>query len=532
MGFTGMMTGCSSTPAGSRTTGQDAGIRQAPEPSPAPPSVAQKAEPLRTPAATSAASPGPAAVRQDSRYLAEKKRQEALRLQYNRSWVQEREQAQEQARQQQVHQARTKKAAEQAQQAAEQARREQEQRQQQLVHQQAQQELARQRQAYHDRYQQQQADVQARQQQAQAAAAQAQRVRQQQQATAQARQQQVQQTARNNHVGYGGHGSGNYYADRISGDFAGNSALNAFVEKMVRKDGFDRGYLYGVFSRVRNRDEVARLWAGNNGGATTPGGWYNYRAKFVTPDNIKKGTQFWLQHAAQLQRASQRYGVDPEYIIGIMGVETRWGRIFGKHRVIDALTTSAIVNKRRSSFFFDELENYLLMTRSERMDPLEPKGSYAGAMGYGQFMPSSFRSFAVDFDGDGIRDLWNPDDAIGSIANYFAKHGWRNGQSVAVPAQVSSQAYASMADGYKVLYSPSKLEKNGIQPASGQWSNTPRTHLLALTTVPGGVKEPWIGYHNFYVITRYNHSNYYAMAVHQLAQSVKQQVSGYTYASR
>ncbi|HPE59184.1 MAG TPA: lytic murein transglycosylase B [Thiolinea sp.] len=536
MSFTGMMTGCSSTPASNRTASQDASLRQAPEPAPVP--VVRKAEPLQVATGKSSANPVP--TRQDSRYLAEKSRQENLRLQYNRSWVQEREQAQEQARQQQTLQAQARKdaeqarqAAEQARQAAEQARQQQEQQKQQLVRQREQQELARQRQAYHDRYQQQQA-AQARQQQTRQQ--QATQTRQQQQTAAQARQQQqvrtARQTAGNSHIGYGGHGSGNYHAEQISGDFAGNKELYAFVEKMVRKDGFDRGYLYGVFSRVRNRDEVARLWAGNNGGATTPGGWYNYRAKFVTPDNIRKGTQFWQQHAVHLQRASQRYGVDPEYIVGIMGVETRWGRIFGKHRVIDALTTSAVVNKRRSNFFFSELENYLLMTRSERMDPLEPMGSYAGAMGYGQFMPSSFRSFAVDFDGDGIKDLWNPVDAIGSIANYFAKHGWRNGQAVAVPAQVSSQAYASMADGYKVLYSPSRLEKNGIQPASGQWSKTPRTHLLALTTVPGGVKEPWIGYHNFYVITRYNHSNYYAMAVHQLAQSVKQQVGGYTYASR
>lgn len=333
--------------------------------------------------------------------------------------------------------------------------------------------------------------------------------------------------------GYGGRGVGNYSAAALSGDFAGNPALVSFINRMSARHGFSKNYLYGVFSQTRNRDVVARLWAGNNGGSSSGGrGWYNYRSKFVTPGNVQKGAQFWNQYRPHIQRASQRYGVDPEYIVGIMGVETRWGRILGKHRVIDALTTSAIVNKRRSKFFFKELENYLLMTRSERMDPLQPKGSYAGAMGYGQFMPSSFRAFAVDFDGDGIRDLWNPVDAIGSIANYFAKHGWKRGQEVAVPAKVTSMAYTGMPDGFKVKYSPSRLAKQGIRPRSGNWSNTGRTHLLALTTVPGGIKEPWIGYHNFYVITRYNHSNYYAMAVHQLAKDVKRKVGGGQYASR
>lgn len=387
------------------------------------------------------------------------------------------------------------------------------------------------RQQYHDKWQQDQV----RKQQEQA------RRRQQmqrQQAQARQRQQpapQYQQVARRNTQptrGYGGRGTGNYYAQQLTGSFAGNRQLLGFIEDMVASHGFDRGYLYGVFSRTRNRDSVARLWAGNGGGKSSGRGWYNYRSKFVTPGNIQKGVQFWRQYQPHIIRASRQYGVDPEYIVGIMGVETRWGRILGKHKVIDALTTSAIVNKRRSRFFFKELKNYLLMTRSERMDPLQPKGSYAGAMGYGQFMPSSFRAFAVDFNGDGVRDLWNPVDAIGSIANYFAKHHWKPGQEVVVPAKVSSMAYASMPDGFKVKYSRSRLANKGIRPRSGRWSRTGRTHLLALTTVPGGVKEPWIGYHNFYVITRYNHSNYYAMAVHQLSKAIQSQVTGQKYASR
>jgi len=401
----------------------------------------------------------------------------------------------------------------------------------------AKQQEARQRAAYQRRLQEQQAQAARRQPTAQQ---QQQRAQQQQQVARQQQQRQQQIAAQQRRqakpapskLGYGGKGVGNYYATRLTGDFAGNAQAEAFINKMVREKGFKREYLYGVLSQTRNRDDVARLWNRVSGGSSSPGGWNNYRSKFVTPDNVKRGVKFWNQYGVHLQRASQRFGVEPEYIVGIIGVETRWGRIFGKHRVIDALLTSAVVNKRRSKFFFSELENYLLMTRSEKMDPLEPKGSYAGAMGYGQFMPSSFRAYAVDFDGDGIRDLWNPVDAIGSVANYFAEHGWHKGQEVAVPAVVSSSQYASMPDGYKVRYSASTLSQKGIKPRDGDWSYTGRTHLLALTTVPGGRKEPWIGYHNFYVITRYNHSSYYAMAVHQLAQSVKMNVGSGLYASR
>ena len=323
-------------------------------------------------------------------------------------------------------------------------------------------------------------------------------------------------------VSYGGQGVGNYSAAGLGGDFAGNAQLIGFIENLAASSGFNRNYLYGVFSQVRNRDDVARLWAQTSNDPGSPKGWFAYRDRFVNAANVQRGVEFWQQYSSHLQRAEQTYGVPAEYIIGIMGVETRWGRILGKHRVIDALVTSAITNQRRSDFFYKELKNYMLMTRSERMDPLAPKGSFAGAMGYGQFMPSSFHGYAVDFDGDGIRDLWNPVDAIGSVANYFAQHGWQRGGAVAVPAQVSSNAYANMPDGFKVKYTASSLAAQGITPQYGNGSGT--AYLLALSTVPGGYKEPWIGYNNFYVITRYNHSNYYAMTVHLLGQGVRERV--------
>lgn len=322
-------------------------------------------------------------------------------------------------------------------------------------------------------------------------------------------------------ITYGGKGVGNYSAGGLGGDFAGDGRLVAFIETLAQSQGFNRNYLYGVFTQVHNRDDVAAQWTKPDAGS--PRGWWAYRDRFVNPQNVQRGVQFWQQHAGALRRAEQQFGVPAEYIIGIMGVETRWGRILGKHRVIDALTTSALTNQRRSRFFFDELENYMLMTRSERMDPLAPTGSFAGAMGYGQFMPSSFHAYAVDFNGDGIRDLWNPEDAIGSIANYFAHHGWQRGGEVAVPAQVSSDAYASVPDGFKVPYSMADVNRIGVYPKYGNGAGG-AVYLLALSTVPDGYKEPWLGYKNFYVITRYNHSNYYAMTVHLLAQAVAAQV--------
>jgi membrane-bound lytic murein transglycosylase B len=334
----------------------------------------------------------------------------------------------------------------------------------------------------------------------------------------------------------GGQGSGNYYAASVGGSFAGQPAVLNLVERLARK-GFDRGYLYGVFSQAQYREDVAQIWAkyyAKGGEDSKPkatgggGGYPSYRGKFLTAGNIAKGRNFWNRYSSHLARAEQQYGVPAEYIVGIMGVETRWGEILGKHRILDALLTSAVAVPHRANFFLSEAENFMMMTRSERMDPLTPKGSYAGAMGYGQFMPSSFQSYAVDFDGDGIRDIWNPVDAIGSIANYFAKHGWRAGESVVVPANVSSNNYYSMPDGFKTKYSLGNLAQNGIVPAQ-PYRASGKAHLLALSH--DGGKAPFIGFNNFYVITRYNHSNYYAMAVHELGNTIKQGV-GAIYAQR
>ncbi len=306
--------------------------------------------------------------------------------------------------------------------------------------------------------------------------------------------------------------------------FIGDPRLTRFINRMVTRHGFSRASLNQLFAQVHKNNWVANYMNRQRPAKKRPrggAGWSKYRAKFVKESKITKGTQFWKKYNVALQRASQRYGVPPEYIVAIIGVETNYGSNFGKFRVIDALTTIAMTNKRRSRSFFKYLEDFLIMTRNEGMNPLHPVGSHAGAMGYGQFMPSSFLSYAIDHDGDGIRNLWNPIDAIGSIANYFKKHGWRTGEAVAVKAITTGRAYRNVDSGFKTNYSTTTLKRLGVMP-SRQVRHSGRVSLLVLPTYSG--EEVWLGYNNFYVISRYNHSTYYSMAVHQLAQAIKQRM--------
>ena len=314
---------------------------------------------------------------------------------------------------------------------------------------------------------------------------------------------------------------GGYAAPTVYGSYAGYPELERFIDHMVNRHGFSRQYLNGLFSQARRKqwtlDYMGR--SKKKRAPSRPGGWSRYRAKFLTKKHISRGATYWSRHASALRRASMRYGVPSEYIMGIMGVETIYGGNVGNDRVIDALTTLAFDLPRRATYFRGELENFLLMAREERIDPLQPKGSFAGAMGLGQFMPTSFRRWAVDFNGDGRRDLWNPVDAIGSIANYFAEFGWRPGEQVVTRAAANGSEAKSLESGFDTSYSLRTLARYGIYPAAPLRSSNP-WRLLRLSTYHGD--EYWLGHQNFYVITRYNHSTYYAMAVHQLAQAVKQ----------
>ncbi|WP_089728066.1 lytic murein transglycosylase B [Candidatus Thiosymbion oneisti] len=306
----------------------------------------------------------------------------------------------------------------------------------------------------------------------------------------------------------------------LSGDYAGYPAAARLIDKLVREEGFRRADLERVLSWVERQqwilDLVNRPRGKRSQGPT--GAWTRYRAKFLTRNNISKGIGFWRRYDKVLRRAQAQYGVPPEYVVAIIGVETRYGGYLGKHRVIDALATLAFDYPRRSKFFTGELESFLIMARDEGLDPFGPKGSYAGAMGLCQFMPSSFRRWAVDFDGNGKRDLWNPVDAIGSVANYFASHGWRKGEPVAVRTSASGAGVGAMKTGFDSTYSLAALRRNGIAVTAGL-DGRERVSLIKLDAAGG--YEYWLGLENFYVITRYNHSSYYAMAVYQLARALR-----------
>ncbi|RTZ67474.1 MAG: lytic murein transglycosylase B [Aquificaceae bacterium] len=313
----------------------------------------------------------------------------------------------------------------------------------------------------------------------------------------------------------------------LSGDFAGNPKAERFIDKMVSRYGFSRAYLNGILSNAQATNWMRKMAARDDhpikrkkrrGGAT----WSRYRSHFLTAKHINAGVAFYRQNRATFDRAERQFGVPREIILGILGVETIYGGNVGKNRAIDALATMAFETTRRSRYFESELESYLLMARRSHINPLQPKASYAGALGLSQFMPSNVKRYGVDFDGDGSVNLWKPADAIGSIAKYFKAHGWRSGEMVAVPASnAGGGGYRTFRTGFKHTYSKSRLSRKGIT-ARYQHNMRGKLSLIKLKTHSGD--ELWVGGKNFYVITRYNHSTHYAMAVHQLGQAVMQRV--------
>ena len=249
--------------------------------------------------------------------------------------------------------------------------------------------------------------------------------------------------------------------------------------------------------------------------------WSEYQDIFLTDRRAKEGIEFWRENRETLDRVSQDTGVPSEVIVAIIGVETYYGRITGGYRVIDALSTLAFDYPRRSPFFTKELEVFLELAYQSGLPLAELKGSYAGAMGLGQFMPSSYRAYAKDYEGDGVIDIWtNPNDAIMSVANYFVAHGWRPGGEVITRAKFSGDP--TLFDvGLKPKLSIDALADKGLKPVNDQSSDQLATPIR-FDGKSG--EEHWLGLHNFYVITRYNHSAMYAMAVHQLSQTLRAQM--------
>ena len=313
-----------------------------------------------------------------------------------------------------------------------------------------------------------------------------------------------------------------------AGNYGKREEVHQFIAEMVERHGFVRRELRELFSRARYQPAIIR--------AMTPPpeapvkSWQAYRALFVSRERIEAGARFRERHAATLGRAEQEFGVPADIIVAIIGVETVYGRNMGVYRMIDALATLAFDFPRRSEFFRSELESFLLYARESGIDVFAAQGSYAGAFGIPQFMPGSYRRFAVDYDGDGRRDLnSSPVDAIGSVANFLRAHGWEAGQPIAAPAQVSGESFRTLIDaGIKPVYRIADLPAYGVgvvsaAPGGGAEALPPDAAcaLVELET-PGQPPEYWVGLQNFYVLTRYNRSSFYAIAVLELSREIVQ----------
>jgi membrane-bound lytic murein transglycosylase B len=284
---------------------------------------------------------------------------------------------------------------------------------------------------------------------------------------------------------------------------------------MVTTHQFDESELNELFQAVEIKENILKKISSPTEGLP----WYKYRKIFMTDARINGGVKFWQENETALATVEQQTGVPAEIIIAIIGVETLYGQKTGNYRVIDALYTLAFAYPPRSKFFLSELENFLLLCRDEHIKPLEPIGSYAGAMGMPQFMPSSFRAYAADFDNDSHRDIWhNKGDVIASVANYFVKHQWQTGQAIAVPVSATGENYkTALTRDLKPDLRLAELELLNLKISRPLPLST-KVKLLAFEQQQG--EELWAGLDNFYVITRYNHSPLYAMAVYQLSQSI------------
>jgi membrane-bound lytic murein transglycosylase B len=298
----------------------------------------------------------------------------------------------------------------------------------------------------------------------------------------------------------------------------------AFVNDVVARQQLKKKQVLAVLRKGEPQPKIIEAMT-RPAEKVTP--WWEYHDRFLTEERISQGAEFYAEHRASLERIATARGIPPEYLVAIMGVETKYGRVTGKYRVLDALMTLAFDYPPRSEYFRGELEQFLLLYSEEHLDPLKVTGSYAGAMGVPQFMPSSYRLFAVDGDADNTRDLWNDwDDIIASIANYFVEHGWEAGGPVLAETRLDPEPKFQIdTRNLELNETVESLNAQGVEVVAEQTGNTPVV-LISAEQQDGPAYR--VGFRNFYVITRYNRSARYAMAIHDLAEAIIRRVGPQT----
>jgi len=315
-------------------------------------------------------------------------------------------------------------------------------------------------------------------------------------------------------------------ADTKAAGYAARKDVRAFIDEMTAEHGFDRAALARTLGEARYQRAIVDAM---DRPLLEPPKWYSYARSFLAPERVAAGVRYWRAHQDDLARAEERYGVPAEIVVAILGVETYYGKNAGNYRVLDALATLAFDYPRRAAFFRGELKQFLLLARELGMSPLAAKGSFAGAMGVPQFMPGSYRAYAVDFDGTGHPDLWqSPADIVGSVANYLARHDWQPGGPVLLPAAIAAEtrdaALRKLDGGLSERRATDAWAADGVtiaDPAAVPVDDP--VGLLLLEETADGVDGAsyWIACNNFYVLTRYNRSRLYAAAVHSLATAIR-----------
>ncbi|MEA1879737.1 MAG: lytic murein transglycosylase [Campylobacterota bacterium] len=315
-------------------------------------------------------------------------------------------------------------------------------------------------------------------------------------------------------------------------DYTQNKNVQTFIDNISKEHTIDKGYLQKLFSNVKVYKTPLKIYALKSKKNTTTakntkkkkrtfrhGSWDRYSKFKINPSRVKQGVQFIKKHQKTFNDVEKIYGVPKEYIAAIIGIETVYGGEVGSYLVFDNLVTLAFEKNRRNRFFKKELEKFLVLSQTQKFNPRNVKGSYAGAIGLGQFMPSNYEAYGVDQDKDGLITLQKADDAIASVANYFKKNGWRTGEYVATRVSYEGTRFSRLKTGYRTLYDRQVLK--GISPREA-WNYKGKVRLIKLNKK--AYDELWYGAKNFFVITRYNHSSYYAMSVHQLAQKIKKKL--------